>query len=673
MVDFRRWITALAVLAVFAGLACAQIGTLPATPTPAGNFLCTGNAASVPQLRSEGFTELIGDIVITCTGGTALASGAQIPQTNITVYVLGSSSITSRLLGNASVTNTSEALLLIDDPGSALTATVPNYGPAAGQVLCATPLTGCVENSLTTGGVSVAVSPGTTNQGPNVFQGLWNNGFGANTVTFYGVPILPPSTAGISHSYRVTNVRVTTAGVPAQTGITAQISATPTSLPLTSSSLLVGIVANSLTTSVSIPKNTQPFLQCNPNVTNILAAQLNFAENGVGTAFKTRVVPLSNTLYSSQGTNSGPTLNQNIPGGTYANFFQDSESGFIFPALTTSAGTAGLADYGTRLKAIFTNIPTGVSVYVSVTSTSTVTTPGGTAVTPMAVLVSSEGVSDSPTFAPVAASSSSKVPAGSIPLAVTNGSGTAVWEVVNANPNAVDTLTFNVWVTYAPNTAKNQPTPTSPAPFSPGMVQLWYAPEPSQGAFAASAGPTATSAALIPRFTTPTTTPQPWLNITICQTALLWPYVTAAPGFDTGLAIANTSSDPFNGTTVAQNGSCTLNWYGTTQTATGTGASPPATLGCDQPSAPALCVPVIPSGTDWVNAVSILLPNSGFSGYMIAVCNFQYAHGYAAITDLGIQHILSSYLALVMEGGTSSGLPNYLFRPGVPQAETFAH
>ena len=40
--------------------------------------------------------------------------------------------------------------------------------------------------------------------------------------------------------------------------------------------------------------------------------------------------------------------------------------------LTSSAGfVAGLADYGTRLKAVFTNIPTGVSVYVSAANPTT--------------------------------------------------------------------------------------------------------------------------------------------------------------------------------------------------------------------------------------------------------------------------------------------------------------
>jgi hypothetical protein len=56
---------------------------------------------------------------------------------------------------------------------------------------------------------------------------------------------------------------------------------------------------------------------------------------------------------------------QNVPG-----FIYNSESGFILPGLTGfsaigSTLVAGLADYGTRLKATFNNVPSGVSLYVS--------------------------------------------------------------------------------------------------------------------------------------------------------------------------------------------------------------------------------------------------------------------------------------------------------------------
>src|ERR1035441_8591193 len=95
MADFRRWFTALAVLALMAGLASAQIGILGSTT--AGSLSCTANGASIPQLRAEGYTDLTADILITCTGGQPVALGTAIPTTNITVYMSPSTSaITDR-------------------------------------------------------------------------------------------------------------------------------------------------------------------------------------------------------------------------------------------------------------------------------------------------------------------------------------------------------------------------------------------------------------------------------------------------------------------------------------------------------------------------------------------------------------------------------------------------
>src|SRR6185436_92573 len=62
----------------------------------------------------------------------------------------------------------------------------------------------------------------------------------------------------------------------------------------------------------------------------------------------------SNTLYAGQINNPS----QNIPGAIY-----NSESNFVFPI--SSSQVAGLADFGTRLKATFNNIPAGTRIFVS--------------------------------------------------------------------------------------------------------------------------------------------------------------------------------------------------------------------------------------------------------------------------------------------------------------------
>src|SRR5262245_35128082 len=127
MVSFRNWTLALTGAALFAGLAGAQV--VPQTP-----LQCTTGVSVTPALRAEGFTEQVGDVTLTCTGGTALAPGAIIPQVNVQVFL--SSAVTSRLLPQAAAANASEAFLLIAQPGSGLTPVVPGFGPGAPQTVC---------------------------------------------------------------------------------------------------------------------------------------------------------------------------------------------------------------------------------------------------------------------------------------------------------------------------------------------------------------------------------------------------------------------------------------------------------------------------------------------------------------------------------------------------------
>src|ERR1039458_6188743 len=116
MVDFRRWFIALAVPALTVGVASGQVGI--SGGSQAGPFACSARDASFPQLRQEGFTELLGDILISCTGGPTYQAEAPIPTTNITVYVTPALPVTSRLFNPTG--GLSEALLLIDEPGSGL-------------------------------------------------------------------------------------------------------------------------------------------------------------------------------------------------------------------------------------------------------------------------------------------------------------------------------------------------------------------------------------------------------------------------------------------------------------------------------------------------------------------------------------------------------------------------
>jgi len=681
MADFRRWFIALAVIAVMAFAASAQVGT---TSGSANSLLaCVATAAGTPELRPEGYTELAGDIVISCTGGPVLQQGATIPTTNIIVYMAPSVPITSRFLGSTA----SEALLIVDEAGSSITTGVSGqFGPKAPQVLCSSanqqasggsPCTGVVGMSP---GVdingnpvnySVALTPGTTTTAPNVFQGKVGD-YGVNSVAFYNVPVLPPASSGVSRTYRITNVRVPVPGGNLSGTLQAIISTNGQSaLPVAGTAINIGIVGPAMQAAV-VPYKNNPFQQCTP-ASIALTANLIFTE-GFATGFKTRVIPggaangnalnNTNTTYAAEGQNLVSPNNQNIPGGLYGGFALNSESGFIFPALynTTNAGatyTAGLADYGTRLKAVFTNIPAGLTMYVSTTSSGSVSPIGGTSLTPFAVLVatnSGEATTDGTSFSPIAGTvtgGTDLLPA--IALSP-NGSGvaTAVWEVTNSNPSAQDTLKFSVYISYTASSATTAnpyglPITVLPLNAPANNVSLSMAPEPGGGSFTtanATQGQVPT-----PRFAISATYQGPWTTIQLCQTTLLYPFVTGASGFDTGIAVANTSMDIFGTTT--QTGSCTLYPFGVTVSTSGSTPFTTPVKGCDAIANPlpgTNCFPVVPAGQ--VQSVLASATLTGFQGYVIALCNFQYAHGYAALTDLGLRNYFSSYLALELNPGT---------------------
>jgi len=638
MVDFRRGITAFAALALFAGLASAQVGGSGQT-----QLTCATNVTVTPALRGEGYTEQTGDITISCTGGAPISPGASVPLVNIAVFY--NTTVTSRLLPTTSPqssSQTSEALLLIDEPGSGL----PGFGPSLPQTLCTTPLTGCAAFAGSPAGSGGGTGPVTTSGGtvpsPNVYQGVVNG----NSVTFYGVPVMPPTTTG-QRVYRITNVRVNAqplAGGSASGASPVQASISisgATSLSIQNSAPNVGYVSNGLSASAS---GATGFNQCSTQ-TRSSTNTLTFTEN-FGTAFKTRVQAAGNTTYAGQINN--PV--QNVPGGIY-----NSESNFVFGPIN---GTqfAGLADFGTRLKATFNNIPAGARIFVSTanvnnnafpiavpsviggsTANGTSTATGG--YVGYAQLINGESTSDGNAgttgFFPAVTATDNGPNNGNVPVAevsLVNGSGTAVWEVINTNPNTIESFKFAVYTSYSANVPQNSPLPGT------STVNLSFAPTATSGV--------ASSTLPVPRFAGDASAARNIFSISICRTILLYPYVTNQGGFDTGLTVANTSADPYTtggNTTGAQSGTCTWTWYGGTTAAPTT---PPA----------AFTTPAIAAGTVYANTISTVAPN--FQGYMFSVCNFQFAHGFAFISDVGARNLAMGYLAVVLNDPGTGGRGN---------------
>src|SRR6185437_5525804 len=120
-------------------------------------------------------------------------------------------------------------------------------------------------------------------------------------------------------------------------------------------------------------------------------------------------------------------------------------------------------------------------------------------------------------------------------------------------------------------------------------------------------------------------------QLTTCATTLLFPYILNAGGYDTGVALTNASA----GTSLSQDGTCSVMFYGT-----GVPSTNPYVTG------------TITAGT--VGAFTVSSTASGFVGYAIATCNFQNAHGFAFITDgFGApgRGLSQGYLAIVTSAG----------------------
>lgn len=118
-------------------------------------------------------------------------------------------------------------------------------------------------------------------------------------------------------------------------------------------------------------------------------------------------------------------------------------------------------------------------------------------------------------------------------------------------------------------------------------------------------------------------------------TNLLFPFVSNQAGFDTGISISNTSADPFGTATTA--GTCRIHYYGVT----GGGGAAPAS----QTTTSAITAGATANFTLVLGGSHGIFATPGFQGYIIAVCNFPLASGYAFISDVGARNLASGYLA----------------------------
>lgn len=714
MVDFRKLLlafAAVALLVVFMAPANAQ--------TP---FACLNVTSTTVQVRAEGLTELMGDILLTCSGGTPTPVGQPIPQTNFVVGL--NTNITSRLLSVTGASGAIDSLILVDEPipctaqGTDVAGVVTNACVSTANPATFTPLTQPNPNvqvhqsapcfSNTSGPLSLPANcnaevaiPSTTAPAPgaatayvppyltqaNIFLAHQQD---VSHVTWLGVPVDPPGTTGIL-TFRFTNIRANAnlLGVSStlvSTTIYANISVNgSTTFQVTTSQVSVATIVPGLSASatgatslaqcsslnVGIPPGSPNFNSTtNPNGCAEFAIKL---VEGFAASFKPRIVPAA---YLVAGTTvpfaTGivtPGL-QDVPGFTY-----NTESAFTptlgFGGQTPGAiGTLGVADTGSRFLIKLNNVGAGtqlvfpIAVPLTVVGTTCAAGPAGCQGNPPTPTSGASagwtggflrliagtpdingnfGLGASNGYVPTSGTlafgcydtnvfSSSPFALGiiapwdqGITITATSGTAEAVYEVVNSDPAALEQANVPVGVAYTSNTGQNLP--------ATGQVtaNATWAPLSTVG--------TADPSAPVPRFA-PTGSALNVFNITSCTCNLLFPFVANQAGYDTGVAIANTSQDPFG--TSPQSGTVTLNYYGST---TGGGAAPAAQTSQSVTAGTELVFTLSGGGNLGITAAA------GFEGYIIAQAKFQYCHGFAFITNaIGTPNaIAEGYLAIQLD------------------------
>lgn len=293
--------------------------------------------------------------------------------------------------------------------------------------------------------------------------------------------------------------------------------------------------------------------------------------------------------------------------------------------LRTIAHEGANANTATQVRFVLSGIALGTDVHVYVPNS--LFTTGGNGLTP--------GTGISTTAVDPSTISGTYIPNGT-DTAYAGGygevTGEFVYTITGDNLSTVDSLTIPVIVKYTGG--------TSSLPFGDAFVGASLAPNGSDK---------------FPRFVNTGPTVR-LFTLAACSTSLLFPYVTNVTGFDTGVAIMNTTQDPPTpggfGTT-GQSGTCTLSFFGrNVEDATAPLPSPVTTAS-------------IPAGNLFAWSLAngggaAPLSRTGFQGYIIAQCNFQLAHGYAFISDLGAKTLAHGYLALVIttSPGTSRAVGN---------------
>jgi hypothetical protein len=597
MQNFRTKLIGFAgVAVVFSSMAYGQIscGTMAAAPTPI-------------NIRSEGQTELLPSLVLSCTN-TIVGST---PAITIQLYTQPGLTFTTPL--NAGSTTTTQAIATV-----AATGTVSPFGPATALVGgVPSPTTSAAGNATNSNALTFNIAAGTAGTGAATFLiELDNVRVNASTLNV-AANAAPTILNTVAYTQAGTTVS-TTAGAPT----------------------LTAFVTNSLTTKIGSDV-AYAYL-------NKIATASNNSATGVTTNNAT------NTYSVCNSNNNSATAASVVPD-FFVTVAETYNNAFRTQAHEVSGIGQDAAVSGVRVKVVLSNVPTGFNIFVPLTvSSSTVVTPA--VVGPPAVPATySAGkltaqTSETGGRADAAAATSptqfvnnnSAVPftgAGFYQVPNSGGTVAIIYEVTTDDNTHIDSYNIPVFIQVGGNvvsaTAASVTVQASLAPITAATTVPSFAIGSSSGA--------------------PTTL----INFAQCQTSLLFPFVTNANGFETGIAIDNATKDPF-GSATPQNGLCQLSYYGqgATPVYSTTLAPNPNEGGNAQYLAGEVYAFTLTQALAQPTASSSSPANPAtFTGYIIANCKFQDAHGFAYILYGNLGSSTSDtmgYVAQVLNRGSSS-------------------
>ncbi len=378
-----------------------------------------------------------------------------------------------------------------------------------------------------------------------------------------------------------------------------------------------------------------------------------------------------NALYNTEtGINYDPLLllpAPNPPAGTASNGVAPVGTAFNSSTDVTGITNAGEVSQGTRFAIRFSGIPLGTNPSVPLAvdlETGAIAADVDTGTIVLVCGTDAHGQGGTTAACPATGIG------GTSPITLdANGNGIVIYEVAFADPNALEFANVVVYVNPTVNLNANPPVGGTPQVGVTGSANASFAPFYATSFAGVGAAQKLTSTYPIPRFVdNPLPTPPVSLfTYGKCACDMLFPWVVGNSAINTSIVVANTSLDPCGGTTCAagftaqpQAGHVTFWFFGTADFNFN-----PSTFGSATDAstviAPQTSTALVPPGSYMAFVISPssavaggqtagngLKPIAGpFAGYVIAQSEFQYCHGIASLSGVGLNP--QTYLGLVLD------------------------